>query len=551
MPGRKAVLALIRSFFILGGIMRNRFFAFSLVAGLAVAYSAPALAASVSISTPADGSTVSSPVPVRATASGETSPIGKMQVYDNSSLVYETLTASSTLDTSVTLSPGVHALQVKAWYNNGSSVIDNASVTVSASAPAVSISAPAAGATVTSPVTVTATASGETSPIGAMQIYDNGNMVYATPGPATTLDQSVTLADGNHALQVKAWYNNGSSVAANENITVQPSAAPAVTITAPADGASVTSPVTVTANATGVTNPGNMQIYDNGTMVWETPSPTTTLNHSQALSNGAHALTVKSWYGNPPNNSVMSTVNVTASPGTGNPPPGSVTFDFPYYLSAATHNPSLWNECGTCANSNPGSGATVNYIISSAANPTGSGSTNVLKFNLAQVNGPYADGYAWVENGARSALVDYVSISMDMYIPTQFANTKQQIEFEAQQNIGNQIYDLAWGANYKASGKWCTWNYGASKWEPTPIPNTLTAGVWHHIVATGHFTAGQVHYDDLVVDGATNNVNTMQPSATNSKGTSNKFTNAIQLDSDSSSDPYYIYIDNLKVVVHP
>jgi|SRR5579872_602362 len=416
-------------------------------------------------------------------------------------------------------------------------------------AATVSVSSPAGGATVSSPVTVTATATGETAPTGPMQIYDNSKLVYATPGATSTLNTSLSLAPGAHALQVKAWYNNGSSVASTVNVAVTAAATPTITISSPVDGATISSPVAVTAAASGETIPGDMQIYDNGALAYETPAPATTLSTSLNLAAGAHTLTVKGWYGNPASNNVMSSVSITVASGGDNPPAGSTTFAFPYYLSAASHNPSLWNECGTCANSNPGSGPTVNYIISGVANPTGSGSETVLKFNLAQVNGPYADGYSWVEDGARPALASYVSISMDMYIPPQFANTKQQIEFEAQQQFNNEIYDFAWGANFKASGQWATWTYNPASWNPTGIANNLTAGVWHHITAVGHFTPGQVHYDTLTVDGTTNTINQVQPATP--KTVSDKFTNAIQLDSDSAAEPYYIYIDNLKVVVNP
>src|SRR5262249_38955682 len=75
-----------------------------------------------------------------------------------------------------------------------------------------------------------------------------------------------------------------------------------------------------------------------------------------------------------------------------------------------------------------------------------------------------------------------------------------------------------------------------------------TPGTWHHIVADYHndTTAHTVIHDALTIDGVRIPVN-ITHNAFFSGAANNQFTNAVQLDSNSTPAPYSIYVDGMKI----
>jgi Right handed beta helix region/Protein of unknown function (DUF1565) len=101
--------------------------------------SALSSATSVQVTSPASGSTVSSPVTINAKA--DPGPrIARWQVYVDNVSVYST-GASSTISPSISMSAGTHNIIVQAWSNNGNSASANLTLTVSSTPnPSVSVS---------------------------------------------------------------------------------------------------------------------------------------------------------------------------------------------------------------------------------------------------------------------------------------------------------------------------------------------------------------------------------------------------------------------------
>ncbi|HEY6969302.1 MAG TPA: Ig-like domain-containing protein [Candidatus Angelobacter sp.] len=178
----------------------------------------------VSISSPASGATVGSPVHVVASATFGGS-VAAMRIYIDGNNMY-TVNAGS-IDTYVNAGTGSHDLAVVAWDNNGTAYKQEYNFTVGSSSggggggggsgSGVSISAPSSGATVSSPFTVTASASASTS-ISAMRIYLDGNDMYTVS--SNQLNTSVSASSGTHDLAVVAWDSNGTAYKQEYNITV-------------------------------------------------------------------------------------------------------------------------------------------------------------------------------------------------------------------------------------------------------------------------------------------------------------------------------------------
>lgn len=248
-----------------------------------------ATAASVTVTSPAPGATVGSPVQVQANG---VSPQGvaAMQIYADHQLVYTA--NSSTINTSLSLATGNHNLVVKMWDSNGVPTSKSLNITVSAPTAGITLLSPTSGQTTSSPVDIVATGS---SPAGvaAMQVYADDQLVYSVNGG--TLDTLLPLSAGNHNLVIKMWDNNGTPTSKSVSVTVSAPAA-GVTLTAPSPGAVAGSPVQVIASAT-TGNSGNpigaMRIYVDDQSVYTTPSAS--INTALPMSAGSHHVVVVAW----------------------------------------------------------------------------------------------------------------------------------------------------------------------------------------------------------------------------------------------------------------
>jgi len=155
----------------------------------------------------------------------------------------------------------------------------------------VSIVSPGAGTSVGSPVSISATANGS-QPITAMKVYLNGAEKYAVSG--TSVNTSIALASGTYNLTINAWDTTGKVYSASRSFTVgSTQASSGVTISAPASGATVGSPVRVTATAKGSHPITAMKVYMNGTLKYSTAA--SSVNTTIGLGAGTYTVTVNAW----------------------------------------------------------------------------------------------------------------------------------------------------------------------------------------------------------------------------------------------------------------
>jgi len=173
-------------------------------------------AGSVTMTSPQNNQDVFSPVVVTGEASSA-QPIVAMQIYEDNQLVYST--SGSSVNTSVTMTPGAHFVVLQAFDSVGNVFKNSANISVAAPVPtsAVTVVSPAQGATVASPVSVVASAVAPT-PVTAMQIYQDNNLVYQVAG--ASLNTSLTMPAGSHSLAIKAWDSAGQSALVLRAITV-------------------------------------------------------------------------------------------------------------------------------------------------------------------------------------------------------------------------------------------------------------------------------------------------------------------------------------------
>jgi hypothetical protein len=176
--------------------------------------------ANVSVSSPGNGGTVSSPAHYVATATTKTCSRGvaSMGIYVNDQLVYVVNGAS--LNHKLTLDPGKYNTVVEEWDNCGSATYTPVAITIN-NQTGVWVTSPTNNSQVSSPVHYAATASTQTCSKGvaSMGIYVNNKLVYVVGG--ARLDTKLNLSAGKYHTVVEEWDYCGGAAYTPVDITVR------------------------------------------------------------------------------------------------------------------------------------------------------------------------------------------------------------------------------------------------------------------------------------------------------------------------------------------
>ena len=182
-------------------------------------FSMPAFA-SVAVTSPANGATVSSPIQFTASSSTATCSKGvaSMGVYVNNQLIV--IQNGFNLNTSISLSPGSYNTVVEEWDYCGGATFTPIAITVT-NQPGVFVKSPANNSTVSSPVTYLATAATTSCSKGvaSMGVYVNNKLVVVQNG--ASLNTQVNLGDGAQNTVVEEWDYCGGASYVPVNVTVQ------------------------------------------------------------------------------------------------------------------------------------------------------------------------------------------------------------------------------------------------------------------------------------------------------------------------------------------
>jgi hypothetical protein len=198
-----------------------------------------------------------------------------------------------------------------AWIANGTTGGDT-------TPPTASITAPANGATVSGTVSVTATASDNVG-VTKVEFYLDGVLQSTdTTSPYAWSWNSATASNGTHSLTAKAYdaaNNSGTSSAVSVTVsnTTGDTTPPTVSITAPANGATVSGTVSINATASDNVGVTKVEFYVDGALKsTDTTSPYSYSWDSTAVANGSHTLAAKA-YDAANNIGTSSNVSVTVS----------------------------------------------------------------------------------------------------------------------------------------------------------------------------------------------------------------------------------------------
>jgi hypothetical protein len=154
---------------------------------------------------------------------------------------------------------------------------------------AVAIGTPTNNAIVSSPVHVSASVTSDKS-ISYTQVYLDGVAKYTVYSKSVEVD--IAASAGTHRLTVQAKDSAGTITKSTINFTVGATVAgTTVTINAPANNATVSSPVRVSASVTSDKTISYTQVYVDGVAKYTINSQTIDVN--LPLASGAHRITVQ------------------------------------------------------------------------------------------------------------------------------------------------------------------------------------------------------------------------------------------------------------------
>lgn len=187
---------------------------------------APAAFAGVTVSNPANGSSVSGAINyvASATASSCSKGVASMGIYTAPGQLAYVVNGAS-MNTSLNLDPGTYNTTVEEWDYCGGASTEPITVTVTSGGKSgVTVTKPANNSTVGSPVNFVASATTTTCSkgVGSMGIYTApGKLAYVVNG--SSLNYNLTLSPGTYNTTVEEWDNCGGAATTPVKITVSSS----------------------------------------------------------------------------------------------------------------------------------------------------------------------------------------------------------------------------------------------------------------------------------------------------------------------------------------
>lgn len=266
-------------------------------ANVAVTVANDTTAPSVTLDSPADGATVSGTSSLSATATDDTALASVKFRVDGTIVATDTSAPFTTSWNSATVANGAHTVDAVATDTAGNSATSTpAAITIDnvAAPPTVAITAPANGAGVSGQVSVAASATSSTGITSVEFRADGTTIATDTTAPYSTTWSTTGVVNGAHTLTAVATAGDSqSTTSAPVNVTVtNDSAPPAVAVTNPVDGATVSGSITLAATATDDVAVQSVVFKVDGTTVGtDTTAPYSTAWASGSVANGTHTIT--------------------------------------------------------------------------------------------------------------------------------------------------------------------------------------------------------------------------------------------------------------------
>ena len=315
-------------------------------------------------------------------------------------------------------------------------------------------------------------------------------------------------------------------------IALASAASASITISSPAAGASVGSPVHVVASASSSYSITTIKVYvDN---VEKYSAKASKIDTYISMSAGSHYVVVQSWDSKGYVQKTAVTINVTST-GSSSTIPSNAT----YYNNV--DQMTGWASCDACAGQG-GAGPSADYsMTANQSSPSLDGKSAV--FFLGGTN-PYASALWWKQLGGNSALHNLV---YDLYFYVKNPSASQALEFDVNQSQNGQKFIFGTQCDYKDHKDWDVWDTKNGAWIKTGIPCTPPqAYTWNHLVLEFQRTSGgKALFVAVTLNGKKSYINrSYYPKAANAY----ELNTAFQMDGNSTAVDYSVWLDKVRLI---
>ena len=400
---------------------------------------------------------------------------------------------------------------------------------------AITVSTPSNGAQLTSPFVLTAstTTCAGVPAVSMGYSIDSGTAVIEP----TSFTAKVSASPGAHVLHVKCW-GKGVNAQVLLNITVLAAPVSDITVATPSNGATVSSPFTVSASTkTCASKPAVSMGYsiDSGTAVIEP----TSFGAAVSASAGTHVLHVKCW-GQGVADQVLLNINV-AQPTTSKGP------TIPSYAYVQQQIDLL---PGWRIKHDPATPGTATGSMTLVSDPTLTGQTEKYYTTFTNAGGVlYSNTYGHDTDSTNFVYDVHVYLTADSVLSNLEMDNNQVTR------NGNTIIYAFQCSGY--SGVWeYTENSGTvdapkAHWLKSTAPcnpSKWTRNTWHHIqISTSRDDSGNVTYHSVWFDGVEQPINQTVNSEFSLGWALGALVVNFQVDGIGTSGSSTIYVDNLKM----
>lgn len=369
----------------------------------------------------------------------------------------------------------------------------------------VNVSAPMNGQTTGNNVQFIASANTSCpSGVAAIGIYINDNLAYVVNG--ASLNTQLNLGQGWNYAVVQDWDYCGGFSKTPVNLNVTNNAG--INVTAPANGATVSSPAGFVATATtgcsaGV---GAMGIYVNDNLVYTVNGAS--LNAQIPLGNGSNYVVVQDWDNCGGVSKQAMNINVTGNSGN---------------TLWALQGTGGWNQWGELQPTMDTCDAPCNYqvgfdmqqhegSVSKSGNGTEFDLWGTSPFSAVLYSNPVLGQGSWINTDSNQTLIPTLhnfTYDADVYVTN--APVTQALEFDV--NMYMNGVGMEWGTqcNHLDDNSWDYWDNVNAHWVSSGAPCIMTNG-WHHVtIHVQRESDNTLLYQSITWDGTTYTLNQYVP----------------------------------------
>lgn len=299
-----------------------------------------------------------------------------------------------------------------------------------------------------------------------------------------------------------------------------------MTVTSPANGQSLQSPVQLIVSAQSASPIFTSRVYVDGLAVYFTFLGD--LNQSIWIANGDHTIEIVT----EDQSGYIATKTIPVHI-TGQLPGVSNLQNVPQWINCS----SVLATGAVCA---AGLGVAKSQLQQSQTAPAIAGGRSA-KFSMEGGTHPYSNALYWIPIGGGSNVGHFV---YDLYFYIENSDASQALEFDINQTFGGTRWTWGSECNFDADQKWDIWNDAGNVWVPTNAPCVhFPSNTWIHLVWTVERVGNQVHYMTLQVDDQTFDIDTYFTAQSN--WFADEIDVAFQMDGNGQQQPYTVWLDDV------